>query len=126
MSDDASVAIERPPAVEVPAQPKQRRKTQPADAKPKQQPPYAVVLFNDEEHSFQYVIETLMKVFGYAAEKSYALTLQIHNVGKGIVWSGTLELAELKRDQIRSAGPDFYAAKKVEFPLRVTIEPLPG
>ncbi len=38
---------------------------QPDDAKPKQQPPYAVVLFNDEEHTFQYVVETLMKVFGY-------------------------------------------------------------
>ena len=126
MSDDASVAVESPPTVEVPPKPEQRRKTQPADAKPKPQPPYAVVLFNDEEHSFQYVIEALMKVFGYPPEKSYALTLQIHNDGKGIVWSGTLELAELKRDQIRSAGPDFYAAKKVEFPLKATVEPLPG
>ena len=35
-------------------------------------------------------------------------------------------LAELKRDQIRSAGPDFYAAKKVEFPLKASVEPLPG
>ena len=126
MSDDAGIAVEDPPAVEGPAVPKQRRKKQPSDAKPKQQPPYAVVLFNDEEHTFHYVIETLTKVFGYPQEKSYALTLQIHTDGKGIVWSGTRELAELKRDQIRSAGPDFYAAKKVEFPLRVTVEPLPG
>lgn len=43
-----------------------------------------------------------------------------------MVWSGSKEVAELKRDQVRSAGPDFYAAKKVEFPLGVTIEPLPG
>ena len=55
--------------MEVPPTPKQRRKKQPADAKPKQQPPYAVVLFNDEEHTFQYVIETLMKVFGYPKER---------------------------------------------------------
>ena len=67
MSDDTSIAVESPP-------PQQRRKEQPADARPKQQPPYAVVLFNDEEHTFQYVIETLMKVFGYPLEKSYALT----------------------------------------------------
>ena len=126
MSDDAGIAVENPPAVEVPPTPKQRRKKQPADAKPKQQPPYAVVLFNDEEHTFQYVVETLMKVFGYPQEKSYALTLQIHNDGKGIVWSGSREVAELKRDQIRSAGPDFYAAKKVDFPLKATVEPLPG
>ena len=127
MSNDASIAVESPPAVERLPKPKRRRKKQPADAgKPKQQPPYAVVLFNDEEHTFQYVIETLMKVFGYPQEKSFSLTLQIHNDGRGIVWSGSREVAELKRDQIRSAGPDFYAAKKVDFPLGVIVEPLPG
>jgi len=110
------------------ARPKLRRrpKTKPADAAPRRQPPYAVVLFNDDEHTFLYVIETLMKVFGYPLEKCYSLTLKVHNEGKGIVWSGAREVAELKRDQIRSAGPDFYAANKVTFPLRVTIEPLPG
>ena len=41
-----------------------RKGKQPADAKPKVQPPYAVVVLNDDEHSFQYVIDTFMKVFG--------------------------------------------------------------
>jgi len=127
MSDDDSIAVESPPAVKSPSKPEQQRKKQPADAvKRKQQPPYAVVLFNDEERTFQYVIETLMKVFGYPQEKSYSLALQIHNDGRGIVWSGSREVAELKRDQIRSAGPDFYATKKVDIPLRVIVEPLPG
>jgi ATP-dependent Clp protease adaptor protein ClpS len=120
MSTDACLTVESPP------QPQQRQE-QTADAvKPKRQPPYAVVLFNDEEHSFPFVVETLMKVFGYPHEKSFSLTLQIHNAGRGIVWSGSLEVAELKRDQIRSAGPDFYALKKVDFPLGVIVEPLPG
>jgi len=72
------------------------------------------------------VIETFMKVFGYSQEKSYLLAEQIHHSGQGIVWSGSKEVAELKRDQIHSAGPDFYAGEKVDFPLEVTIEPLPG
>ena len=118
MSDDAYVAVESPP------EPKQRHR--PSDQKPKKQPPYAVVVLNDDMHSFQYVVETFMKVLGYPLEKSYSLALQIHNEGKGIVWSGSREVAELKRDQIGSAGPDFYAARKVDFPLGVTIEPLPG
>lgn len=120
MSADTIVAQKSPP------RPKQRRKKRRSDATPKRQPPYAVVLFNDDEHSFQYVIETLMKVFGYPLERSYSLTVQVHNEGKGIVWSGSREVAELKRDQIRSAGPDFYALQKVDFPLGVTVEPLPG
>jgi ATP-dependent Clp protease adaptor protein ClpS len=116
----AVAAPERPP------EQRPRRKKRSHVARPKKQPPYAVVLFNDDDHSFPYVVETLMKVFGYPLEKSYALTLQVHNEGKGIVWSGSREVAELKRDQIRSAGPDFYASQKVDFPLGVTIEPLPG
>jgi ATP-dependent Clp protease adaptor protein ClpS len=126
MSTDVSLAEESPPAVETVPASEKRSRTERAGAKPKKQPPYAVVVLNDEEHTFQYVIETLMKVFGYPQEKSYTLTLQVHNEGRAIVWSGTREVAELKRDQIRSAGPDFYAEKKVDFPLGVTIEPLPG
>jgi ATP-dependent Clp protease adaptor protein ClpS len=115
MNGAVSTAVETPPVEE--ELPRQR---------PKRQPPYAVVLFNDDEHTFQYVVETLMKTFGYPVEKSCDLTMQVHNAGRGIVWSGCLEVAELKRDQLRSAGPDFYAMKKVDFPLGVTIEPLPG
>ncbi len=74
----------------------------------------------------KYVIETLMKIFGYPQEKSYLHALQIHHDGRGIVWSGSREVAELKRDQIRSAGPDSYGTKKVDFPLGVIVEPLPG
>ena len=94
-------------------------------SKPKRQPPYAVILHNDDQHTFQYVIDLLMKLFAYPLEKAFVLMSQVHTQGKSIVWSGTLELAELKRDQVRGFGPDFNAPTKVDFPLGVTIEPLP-
>lgn len=84
--------------------------------KPKRQPPYAVILHNDDYHTFQYVIDPLMKLFAYPLEKAFQLTNQVHTQGKSIVWSGTLELAELKRDQVRGFGPDFYATKKSGIP----------
>ena len=120
MTDNLAAAVDSPPKS------KQRPRKQPADATPKKQPPYAVVVFNDDVHTFEYAIETFTKVFGYPHEKSLALALQIHTAGRGIVWSGALEVPELKRDQLRSAGPDFYAAEKVHGPLHATIEPLPG
>jgi ATP-dependent Clp protease adaptor protein ClpS len=113
MSDEAAVALEALPM------PRQRQQEQPADSKPKPQPPYAVIVFNDSIHTFEYVVETFTKVFGYPTEKSFALALQIHVEGKGIVWSGVLEVAELKQDQLRSAGRDFNG-------LRAVVEPLPG
>lgn len=56
MRSDATVAVESPPISKQRKEPARRRK---------KQPPYAVVLFNDEEHTFRYVIEMLTKVFVY-------------------------------------------------------------
>ena len=97
-----------------------------AERKPKLLPPYALVVLNDDVHTIRYVVETFTKVFGYPLEKSFQLALEIHNSGRGHVWTGPKEVAELKRDQILGAGPDFHAPGKVDFPLGVVIEPLPA
>jgi ATP-dependent Clp protease adaptor protein ClpS len=107
-------------------EPKSGTKPKPKDDKPKPQPPYAVIVLNDDLHTFPYVIETFQKVFGYSQEKGFQLAEQIHLRGQALVWSGTRELAELKQEQVRSAGTDYYANPPVKFPLGVRVEPLPG
>src|SRR5580692_8577165 len=97
------------PEQEVIVRPKaksKRREKEKDKPRPKTQPPYAVIVENDDFHTFNYVIEVLQKVFGYDLEKAFLLTSQVHNAGQALVWSGALELAELKRDQIKSFGPD--------------------
>lgn len=94
-------------------------------SKPKKQPPYAVIVENDDLHTYDYVIEAFCKIFGYSQQKSFLLARTIDTQGRALVWSGTKELAELKRDQIKGFGPDHYASKPVTFPLGVYIEPLP-
>jgi len=121
MTQSAEAAVE----VEV-APPREETGKTPQRNKPKLLPPYAVVVLNDDLHTFDYVVLTFQKVFGYAPEKCFQLAMQIHEQGRGIVWSGPKEVAELKRDLIRSAGPDIFAAKKVDWPLGCEIEPLPG
>lgn len=101
-------------------------KTAPAKPRPRTQPPYAVIIENDDEHTMDYVIEVLQKVFGKPLEDALLLTLEAHEAGEAQVWSGSLEVAELKRDQVRGFGPDIYAGKPVKFPLGVRIEPLAG
>lgn len=91
---------------------------------PKILPPYVVIIHNDNIHTFPYVISTLKKVFGYPEKKGLLLAIQIHETGKSIVWTGPKEVAELKRDQVRSAGPDIYSMIPVRSPLKVTIEPI--
>jgi ATP-dependent Clp protease adaptor protein ClpS len=104
----------------------ERREKEKDKSRPKTQPPYAVIVENDDFHTFNYVTEVLQKVFGYDLQKAFLLTVEVDASGQAIVWSGTLEVAELKRDQIRGCGPDLYAMKPVTFPLGVRVEKLPG
>ncbi len=92
----------------------------------RRQPPYAVVLHNDDMNTFDFVIGVLMKVFRYPLVRAFRLTLQAHHKGRSIVWSGALEVAELKADQIKSCGADPACRSKGAQPLRVTVEPLPS
>jgi ATP-dependent Clp protease adaptor protein ClpS len=87
------------------------------------QPPYAVILHNDDVSTMQFVVVVLRKVFGYTVEKCVQLMLEAHKTDRAVVWCGALELAELKADQIISCGPDPDALKKGAEPLRVTVEP---
>jgi ATP-dependent Clp protease adaptor protein ClpS len=94
--------------------------------KPKVLPPYAVILHNDDVNGFDHVISVLRKVFHYGRIKAARLTLEAHLKGRSIVWSGQLEHAELKADQIRACGPDPVMKARGATTLKVTVEPLPG
>jgi ATP-dependent Clp protease adaptor protein ClpS len=85
-------------------------------------PPYAVVLHNDDINTFEFVVCVLQKVFAYDLPKAFMLTLEAHETGRSIVWTGSLEVAELKADQILSCGADPSAADRGSQPLRVSIE----
>lgn len=94
------------------------------DTRIKRQPPYAVILHNDDINTFGFVVAVLQKVFGYPLERCVQLMLEAHNSGRSVVWTGTLELAELKADQIHSCGPDPDQKGRGAQPLGVTVEPL--
>ena len=94
--------------------------------KHKNQPQYVVVVENDDKHTFVYVIEVLQKVCGHKLEEAERLASEVHHTGRAVVWQGSFEVAELKRDQIRGYGPDLYANSPVTFPLGCYIEPMSG
>ena len=94
-------------------------------SKTRRQPPYNVIVLNDEDHTFEYVIELLTKLFGHSLLLAEKLTWQIHNSGRAIVMTTHKELAELKCDQILSYGPDPRMARS-KGPLGCYIEPAPA
>ena len=78
--------------------------------KPRKLPPYNVVLLDDNDHSYEYVIVMLRVLFGHTEQMAYKLATQVDTAGRAIVMTTHRELAELKRDQIHSYGADEYVA----------------
>lgn len=69
-------------------------------------PPYNVVLLDDNDHSYEYVIFMLKKLFGHPLRKAYGMAMEVDATGRVVVATTNLEQAELKRDQIQGFGPD--------------------
>jgi ATP-dependent Clp protease adapter protein ClpS len=54
------------------------------------QEPAKVILFNDEVHTFDEVITQIIKATRCARDKAEALTWEVHNGGKAVVYTGEL------------------------------------
>ncbi len=88
----------------------------------KRQPPYNVVLWNDDDHTYEYVIAMVMQLFGHPFERGYQIAKTVDTHGKAILMTTTLELAELKRDQIHAFGRDKQLEDCVGS-MSATVEP---
>lgn len=93
-----------------------------AERKTHRLPPYNVVIFNDEDHSFPYVIDLLVKLFRHPKSTAELLTWRIHMRGRAVVYTTHKEKAEFKREQVLSYGADPLVASS-KGPLRCVIEP---
>ena len=93
--------------------------------RPQQQPRYHVILFDDDDHTYDYVIDMLRKLFGYTTERSYELASEVDQTGRVIADTTTMERAELKRDQIHAFGRDWRIAHCAGS-MRSVIEPVEG
>ncbi len=91
----------------------------------RRQPPYHVIIVNDEEHTFDYVIELLVKLFSHPLATAKELTWRIHSAGRAVVYTTHKEKAELKREQVLAYGPDPRMSIS-KGPLGCYIEPAPA
>lgn len=68
-------------------------------------PRYSVILYNDDYHSMDYVVEALVKsVPDLIVEEAVGIMFEAHNTGSAVVIVCLLEQAELYRDRIQSYG----------------------
>src|SRR3954466_6027943 len=93
--------------------------------KSKKPPPYNVVLLDDNGHTYDYVIEMLGKVFGYAEPKGYELAKTVDSSGRVIVITTHKEFAELKCEQITGYGAD-WRLERSKGAMSAVVEPAEG
>jgi len=67
---------------------------------------FHVVLLDDDEHTYDYVIEMLQKLFFFPLETAFQHAVEVDTKGRTIVITCGLEEAEFGRDQIQSYGAD--------------------
>jgi ATP-dependent Clp protease adaptor protein ClpS len=70
-------------------------------------PLYHVVLLDDDVHTYEYVIEMLMRLFLRTEPEAFRHAVEVDTVGRTIVITCELPQAEFGRDQIRAYGPDW-------------------
>lgn len=88
-------------------------------------PPYNVVLLNDDDHSYDYVVLMLHTIFGHPPKKGFVLAQEVDKTGRVVVATTNLELAELKQDQIQTFGPD-PLIPRCKGSMSAVVEPATG
>ena len=78
---------------------------------------YNVVMINDDFTPMDFVVDILVGVFGKTLNEALALTLEVHNKGRGIAGTYTRDIAETKVMKAMDM------AKAEEHPFRVEVQP---
>ena len=65
-----------------------------------------LVLLDDNEHTYEYVIEMLGAVFGYGPEKAFALARLVDTQGRVTLMTASRPDCEAKQSQVHAYGAD--------------------
>ena len=87
------------------------KKPAPPKRKPRQLPPYKVLLHNDDVNSFDHVIKSIVRLTPVPTEEALLKTIEAHETGVALLLVTHLERAEL------------YAEQFASLKIIVTIEP---
>ena len=85
-------------------------------------PLYHVILLDDDDHTYEYVIDMLRKLFGLTKEHAFEMACAVDTTGRVIIDTTTKERAEFKRDQIHAFGRD-WRLPRCEGCMTCVVEP---
>jgi ATP-dependent Clp protease adaptor protein ClpS len=86
-------------------------------------PLYRVVLLDDNDHTYDYVIEMLQTIFVFSTEEAYRHAEEVDRSGRTVLITCELAQAEFARDQIQAYGRDWRLARS-KGSMTALIEPV--
>jgi ATP-dependent Clp protease adaptor protein ClpS len=85
-------------------------------------PLYRVVLLDDNDHTYDYVIEMLQRIFVFTLDQAYRQAEEVDRCGRTVLIVCELPQAEFARDQILSYGPDWRLPRS-QGSMSAVVEP---
>jgi ATP-dependent Clp protease adaptor protein ClpS len=85
---------------------KAKRKKKSAGRKPPVAPRYHVILWDDSDHTYEYVQLMMMELFGMSVERGFEIAWRVDKSGRAICLTTSREHGELKVEQIHAYGAD--------------------
>ena len=67
---------------------------------------YHLILLDDDDHSYAYVVEMLGRLFGYSKEKAFAIAAMVDTQGRAIVETASYDRVRHDQQRIHDYGPD--------------------
>lgn len=86
-------------------------------------PLYRVVLLDDDDHTYDYVVEMLQKIFILTVEEAFKHAVEVDMTGRTNVLTCHLPEAEYARDRIHAYGPDWRMPRS-KGSMSAVVEPV--
>ena len=78
---------------------------------------FRVIYLNDNQTTYEFVVETLIEYFDYTADTAHTITSDIHDAGSACVAVLPYEIAEQKGIEVT------MQARAQNYPLQIRVEP---
>jgi ATP-dependent Clp protease adaptor protein ClpS len=88
-------------------------------------PLYRVVLLDDNDHTYDYVIEMLQKLFIFTLDEAFRHAEEVDRNGRTVLITCELPQAEFARSQIHACGPDWRLPRS-KGSMSAVVEPAPA
>jgi ATP-dependent Clp protease adaptor protein ClpS len=86
------------------------------------EPLYNVVLLDDDDHTYDYVVEMVVKVFGVSESTAFRHAVEVDTHGRTVLLTCPWEEARRKQEAVHAYGAD-WRLERSKGPMSAIIEP---